>query len=127
MPVNPIYIVNTFGYKKNAEDKACCTDKIKWIVPDKPFITQFIQNTATAAMFVPVLIGISEMVGVPAEVLILPVVWAVSMTFMMPPGTAPNAIVHGIGRIKTKEMIRAGIIPTIFALVVLFLYILLVF
>ncbi len=90
-------------------------------------ITQFIQNTATAAMFVPVLVGLSQTLGIPAEILVLPVVWAVSMTFMMPPGTAPNAIVHGIGKIKTKEMIRAGIIPTIFALCVLFLYIMFVF
>lgn len=90
------------------------------------FITQFIQNTATAAMFVPVLVGISQTVGVPAEILVLPVVWAVSMTFLMPPGTAPNAIVHGIGRIKTKEMLRAGILPTVFALIVLFIYIMFV-
>ncbi len=90
-------------------------------------ITQFIQNTATAAMFVPVLAGLSGTIGVPAEILIIPVVWAVSMTFLMPPGTAPNAIVHGIGKIKTSEMIKAGIIPTIFALIVLFLYISFVF
>jgi len=87
------------------------------------FITQFIQNTATAAMFIPVLVGISQTLAIPAEILVLPVVWAVSMTFLMPPGTAPNAIVHGIGKIKTREMFRAGIIPTIFALCVLFLYI----
>ncbi len=86
-------------------------------------ITQFIQNTATAAMFVPVLIGLSQTLGIPAEILVIPIVWAVSMTFLMPPGTAPNAIVHGIGKIKTGDMIKAGIIPTIFALVVLFLYI----
>jgi len=90
------------------------------------FITQFIQNTATAAMFVPVLVGLSQTLGIPAEVLVLPVVWAVSMTFLMPPGTAPNAIVHSIGKIKTKEMLRVGIIPTIFALCLLFLYIMFV-
>ncbi|UCD06873.1 MAG: DASS family sodium-coupled anion symporter [Candidatus Aenigmatarchaeota archaeon] len=91
------------------------------------FITQFIQNTATAAMFVPVLVGLSQTLGIPTEILILPVVWIVSMTFLMPPGTAPNAIVHGIGKIKTKEMFRAGIIPTIFALCLIFLYIMFVF
>jgi sodium-dependent dicarboxylate transporter 2/3/5 len=91
------------------------------------FITQFIQNTATAAMFVPVLVGISETLGVSPEVLVVPVVWAVSMTFLMPPGTAPNAIVHGIGKIETKDMIKAGALPTVFAICLLFLYILLGF
>ncbi len=91
------------------------------------FITQFIQNTATAAMFVPVLVGLSQTLGIPTEILVLPVVWIVSMTFLMPPGTAPNAIVHGIGKIKTKEMLRVGIIPTIFALCLIFLYIMFVF
>lgn len=90
-------------------------------------ITQFIQNTATAAMFVPVIFGISETLGVPAELMIVPVVWAVSMTFLMPPGTAPNAIVHSIGKIKTKDMLVAGILPTIFAMVLVFLYIVFVF
>lgn len=90
-------------------------------------ITQFIQNTATAAMFVPVLIGISESLGIPAELMVIPVVWAVSMTFLMPPGTAPNAIVHGIGKIKAIDMVKAGILPTIFAIILLFVYIIFVF
>lgn len=90
-------------------------------------ITQFIQNTATAAMFIPVLVGISQTLSIPAEILVMPVVWAVSMTFLMPPGTAPNAIVHGLGKIKTKEMIKAGMLPTLMAMVVIFLYIVFVF
>ena len=90
-------------------------------------ITQFIQNTATAAMFVPVLIGISESLGIPAELMVIPVVWAVSMTFLMPPGTAPNAIVHGIGKIKTIDMAKAGILPTIFGIIIIFLYIIFAF
>lgn len=85
-------------------------------------ITQFIQNTATAAMFTPVLVGISSGLGILPQSLVVPVILAVSMTFLMPPGTAPNAIVHGVGKIKTKEMFRAGLLPTIFALVLLFIY-----
>ncbi len=85
-------------------------------------ITQFIQNTATAAMFIPVLTGLSSTLGLPPQVLVVPVAIAVSMTFLAPPGTAPNAIVHGIGKIKTKEMFRAGLLPTFFALILLFIY-----
>jgi len=85
-------------------------------------ITQFIQNTATAAMFTPVLVGISSGLGILPQSLVVPVILAVSMTFLMPPGTAPNAIVHGVGKIKTKEMFSAGLLPTIFALILLFVY-----
>jgi sodium-dependent dicarboxylate transporter 2/3/5 len=86
-------------------------------------ITQFIQNTATAAMFTPVLMGLSGTLGIPANVLVVPVILSVSMTFLMPPGTAPNAIVHGVGRIKTKEMLKVGMLPTAFAIIMLFVYI----
>ncbi|MBN2043262.1 MAG: DASS family sodium-coupled anion symporter [Candidatus Aenigmarchaeota archaeon] len=88
-------------------------------------ITQFIQNTATAAMMTPVLLGLSSSLGIPATMMVVPVILAVSMTFLMPPGTAPNAIVHGVGRVKTKEMIKVGLLPTIFSVVLLFFYILL--
>lgn len=85
-------------------------------------ITQFIQNTATAAMMIPVLVGMSGTLGLSAAAFVVPVTIAVSMTFLMPPGTAPNAIVHSIGKIKTKEFMKAGALPTIFALIVLFVY-----
>jgi sodium-dependent dicarboxylate transporter 2/3/5 len=85
-------------------------------------ITQFIQNTATAAMFTPVLVGISSGLGILPQSLVVPVILAVSMTFLMPPGTAPNAIVHSAGKIKTKEMFRVGLLPTVFSLVLLFVY-----
>jgi sodium-dependent dicarboxylate transporter 2/3/5 len=81
-------------------------------------VTQFIQNTATAGMFIPVLVGIAQQAGLsPASTVVLPAI-AVSMTFLLPPGTAPNAIVHGKG-ISTSEMFRAGILPTLVSIVVL--------
>jgi sodium-dependent dicarboxylate transporter 2/3/5 len=85
-------------------------------------VTQFIQNTATAGMFIPVLVGVAQQTGMsPASVVILPSI-AVSMTFLLPPGTAPNAIVHGKGDISTKEMFRAGILPTILSIILLLIF-----
>jgi len=81
-------------------------------------VTQFIQNTATAGMFIPVLVGVAQQTGMsPASTVILPSI-AVSMTFLLPPGTAPNAIVHGKG-VSTKEMFRAGILPTLVSIALL--------
>jgi sodium-dependent dicarboxylate transporter 2/3/5 len=82
-------------------------------------VTQFIQNTATAGMFIPILVGVAQQAGLsPASTVVLPAI-AVSMTFLLPPGTAPNAIVHGKGGISTKEMFRAGILPTILSIALL--------
>ncbi len=81
-------------------------------------VTQFIQNTATAGMFIPILVGVAQQLGLsPASTLILPSI-AVSMTFLLPPGTAPNAIVHGKG-VSTREMFRAGLLPTLFSIILL--------
>jgi sodium-dependent dicarboxylate transporter 2/3/5 len=85
-------------------------------------ITQFIQNTATAGMFIPILVGVSQSLGMsPASAVVLPAI-AVSMTFLLPPGTAPNAIVHGKGGISSREMFRAGILPTIFSIALLLVF-----
>jgi len=83
-------------------------------------ITQFIQNTATAAIMVPVLIGLSDVLGISKAALVIPMAIGVSCTFLMPPGTAPNAIVYNFTHINTREMVKAGILPTLFSLVVMF-------
>jgi solute carrier family 13 (sodium-dependent dicarboxylate transporter), member 2/3/5 len=85
-------------------------------------VTQSIQNTATTGMLAPILVGIMSGLGVTSPgLLVIPVI-ATSMTFLLPPGTAPNAIVHGTGHISTKEMFRAGLIPTGFAILLLLVY-----
>jgi sodium-dependent dicarboxylate transporter 2/3/5 len=85
-------------------------------------VTQFIQNTATAGMLIPILVGVAQQSGLsPTSAVILPSI-AVSMTFLLPPGTAPNAIIHGKGDISTKEMFKAGLLPTIFSIILLFVF-----
>ena len=85
-------------------------------------ITQTIQNTATAGMLAPILVGIMASLGITSPgILVIPII-ATSMTFLLPPGTAPNAIVHGTGHISTREMFKAGLLPTAFSLVLLLFY-----
>ncbi|MEA3430861.1 MAG: SLC13 family permease [Nanoarchaeota archaeon] len=83
-------------------------------------ITQFIQNTATAAIMAPVLVGIAASMGIAPSALVIPMAIGVSMAFLLPSATAPNAIVFGKAKIKVKEMARLGLLPTLFSLVALF-------
>ncbi|MBW3012571.1 DASS family sodium-coupled anion symporter [Candidatus Woesearchaeota archaeon] len=83
-------------------------------------LTQFIQNTATAAMMVPVLVALSSVYSTEINAFVFPVIIGVSMTFLLPPGTAPNALVHSETKIRTIDMIKAGLLPTAFAFACLF-------
>jgi sodium-dependent dicarboxylate transporter 2/3/5 len=45
--------------------------------------------------------------------LVVPAAVAASCAFMLPVGTAPNAIVYSSGRILMRDMIRAGLLVNI--------------
>jgi sodium-dependent dicarboxylate transporter 2/3/5 len=51
-------------------------------------------------MFVPILISVCSKSGILPQNVVIPVVVAVSMAFMLPIATPPNAIVYGTGYIK---------------------------
>jgi sodium-dependent dicarboxylate transporter 2/3/5 len=71
--------------------------------------TEFTSNVATAATFMPILAALAEATGQPPVTLIIPAAVAASSAFMLPVGTAPNAIVYGSGRIEMRDMMRAGL------------------
>ncbi len=83
-------------------------------------ITQFIQNTATAAIMAPVLVGIAQSLNLEPISLVLPMAIGVSMTFLLPSGTAPNAIMFNKSNIKIKDMVKYGSLPTVLALGLLY-------
>lgn len=71
--------------------------------------TEFTSNVATAATFMPILAALAEATGQPPVTLIIPAAVAASSAFMLPVGTAPNAIVYGSGRVAMRDMMRAGL------------------
>jgi sodium-dependent dicarboxylate transporter 2/3/5 len=79
------------------------------------FWTELTSNVATAATFIPVLAALATASGQPVIELMAPAAVAASCAFMLPVGTAPNAIVYGSGRVGIRDMLRAGLVVDILA------------
>jgi len=73
------------------------------------FWTELTSNVASAATFMPILAALATATGQPVLQLLAPAAVAASCAFMLPVGTAPNAIVYGSGRVRMRDMMRAGL------------------
>jgi sodium-dependent dicarboxylate transporter 2/3/5 len=78
-------------------------------------LSNFISNTATAALLIPILSVVAE--GSPAleaiggsRTLLLGVAMAASFAMCLPISTPPNALAHSTGLIEQKHMVRVGIV-----------------
>jgi sodium-dependent dicarboxylate transporter 2/3/5 len=71
--------------------------------------SEFMSNVATLAAFLPVVGAVSVATGLPPLVLVFTASMAASLAFMMPAGTAPNAIAYGTGMVPIRRMIRVGL------------------
>ncbi|KAG5682139.1 hypothetical protein PVAND_011513 [Polypedilum vanderplanki] len=80
-------------------------------------LTEFTSNVAIANVILPVLAEMAITIGVHPMLLMYPAALSCCFAFHMPVGTPPNAIVAGVGNIRTKDMAVAGIGPTIFTLI----------
>ncbi len=83
------------------------------------FLTEITSNTATAAVFLPVVGAAAATFGVDAMQFAAPAALAASCAFMMPVATPPNAIVFGSGHISVPQMAKAGILLNLAAVVVI--------
>ena len=86
------------------------------------FMTELISNVALIAIFAPVVAGIAIGLDIPMLHLLIPIAIASSCAFMLPMATPPNAIVFASGYIKIKDMVRAGFILNIIAIIFLVLF-----
>jgi solute carrier family 13 (sodium-dependent dicarboxylate transporter), member 2/3/5 len=72
-------------------------------------LSEITSNTATAVLMMPILAATASGMQLPAAVLMAPAALAASCAFMLPVGTAPNAIVFGTGHVPAREMLRHGV------------------
>ena len=83
------------------------------------FLTELTSNLATTATFLPVIAAIAAQSGIEPLILCVPVTLAASCAFMLPVATPPNAIVFSSGVLTIPEMVRAGFVMNLVALMVL--------
>ncbi len=72
------------------------------------FLTELTSNTATAALGMPLMVGVADGLGLAALPLMMTAALAASMAFMLPVATPPNAIVFGSRMVNPRHMVRAG-------------------
>jgi sodium-dependent dicarboxylate transporter 2/3/5 len=74
------------------------------------FITMIVSNTASAAILVPLMIPVARALGLDVRGMAILIAIGVSLDFMMPVGTPPNAITYSTGLVRVKEMIKNGVL-----------------
>jgi sodium-dependent dicarboxylate transporter 2/3/5 len=88
-------------------------------------MSNFLSNTVTAALLIPLAISIatSGVIEEPGGMLLIGLVVALGCSFAMvlPISTPPNAIAVSTGMLETKHMIPAGLIVGVTGLIVILL------
>lgn len=85
------------------------------------FLTEVMSNVALVTIFLPVVGAIAVALGLDPLIICIPVTLAASCAFMLPMSTPPNAIVFASGYLRVSQMVRAGIILNVIAILLIVL------
>lgn len=83
------------------------------------FLTEMVSNTASAALLVPIFVGIAPAIGLPPQLLAAAIALSASCAFMLPVATPPNAIVFATGEIPQATMMRCGLVLNIVCIAII--------
>jgi anion transporter len=72
-------------------------------------LTQFMSNTASAALLCPIGLSIAKGIGANPQAVIMAICIAASCAFMTPVGTPPNTLVLGPGNYRFKDYFLPGL------------------
>ena len=72
-------------------------------------LTQFMSNTASAALLCPIGLSIAKEIGVSPHAVIMSICIAASCAFATPVGTPPNTLVLGAGGYHFMDYVKAGL------------------
>lgn len=85
--------------------------------------TEITSNSASCALFVPLLNKLALRICVHPLYLTLPATIACSLSFMLPVATPPNAIAFGTGRLLTTDTLSAGAMPKLIGITMVNIFI----
>ena len=71
-------------------------------------LTQFMSNTASAALLCPIGVAIAKQLNADPKAVIMAIAVAASCAFATPVGTPPNTLVLGPGGYKFMDYVKAG-------------------
>lgn len=73
-------------------------------------LTELVSNTASAALLIPIFLGVAQALGLPPVLLAALIAVCASCAFMLPVATPPNALVFGTGEVTQADMMRCGLV-----------------
>jgi len=75
-------------------------------------------NTGAAVILIPIAIPLAAELGIDPLLITMVIAIAVSMDFALPTGTPPSTIAYSTGRVEMREMITAGLVIDLIAVLV---------
>ncbi len=81
-------------------------------------LSELASNLAVATMVMPIAAALARTAGVPPVALMLLAGFAASTGFALPIATPPNTIVFGSGMVSVRQMLRAGLLLDVVAILV---------
>lgn len=72
-------------------------------------LTSLVSNTASAALLVPIFVGVASELGLAPTALAAAIAIGASCAFALPIATPPNAIAFGTGLVPAGTMLKAGV------------------
>ncbi|MCT4785084.1 SLC13 family permease, partial [Exiguobacterium aestuarii] len=72
-------------------------------------LSQIISNTATAILFIPLAIALSESMAVSPVPFVIAVAISASLAFMTPFGSPTNAMVFSVGDYRFMDFVKVGV------------------
>ncbi len=74
------------------------------------FLTELVSNTASAALLVPIFLGVAASLGLPPPLFAAAIAVSASCAFMLPVATPPNAIVYATEQVPQATMMQCGLV-----------------
>lgn len=112
------WIANAFSFVKNYPFELVVIILVTMIM----FLTNVKSNTATAAIFIPIVGTMAILNGWSPLPILFGITVATSFAFLLPMGTPPNALIYEKAKIPIKEMVRHGIVLNLIAIALISLF-----